>query len=371
MQIHRLQLENWRNYHQTEAIFDPSVNIVYGANAQGKTNLLEAIAYLGMASSFRTANDLELINKQSRHFYLHAEVSSERQGRLEIAAAMNREKKRKWVVNGQPRRRLVEIIGLFHTVVFSPEDIYLVKGGPGCRRRWLNRQISQLDPAYCRRLVEYNHILRQRNAYLKNGAPDEDTLAVWDEQLIACGVQISLRRRQIIAELNRLAAPLHRQLASGERLELRYLSQSAPPEAEEAELAELFRAQLLRHRRAELLRGVTLAGPHRDDILVLINDDQAREFASQGQQRSLALSLKLAELELAYQERGEYPVLLLDDVLSELDSQRGRRILELPAKTQTFISAAALPQARLSGKRWLVQSIGGTARLSEKTAENS
>ena len=367
MIIKRLKLENWRNYLHQEALFDESVNIISGANAQGKTNLLEAISYLGMASSFRTTDDLDLINKNKQHFYLEAEAYSATQGRLTISAAMNRDKKRKWVVNGQPRRRLVDIVGIFHTVIFSPEDIYLVKGGPGCRRRWLNRQISQIDPAYCHTLVNYNHILRQRNACLKawERMPDEDTLAVWNDQLVEYGSQISLRRQQIIAALNQIAAPLHDDLATGEGLELRYQCNIAGRESfsSAAELAELYRRELQRHSHAERLRGATLVGPHRDDINILINGDAARDFASQGQQRTLALSLKLSELELAYAEKGEYPVLLLDDALSELDDQRGRRILELPAKTQTFISAATLPSAINQGTKWLVQAIDGVAHL--------
>lgn len=218
------------------------------------------------------------------------------------------------------------------------------KAGPGCRGRWLNRQISQIDPAYCHTLVNYNHILRQRNACLKawERMPDEDTLAVWNDQLVEYGSQISLRRQQIIAALNQIAAPLHDDLATGEGLELRYQCNITGRESfsSAAGLVELYRRELQRHSHAERLRGATLVGPHRDDINILINGDAARDFASQGQQRTLALSLKLSELELAYAEKGEYPVLLLDDALSELDDQRGRRILELPAKTQTFISAA-------------------------------
>ena len=367
MIIKRLKLENWRNYISEEALFDDKVNIIYGANAQGKTNLLEAISYLGMASSFRTADDLDLINKDKQHFYLQAEAESATQGRITIAAAMNRDKRRKWVINGQPRRRLVDIVGIFHTVIFSPEDIYLVKGGPGCRRRWLNRQISQIDPAYCHMLVNYNHLLRQRNACLKawERSPDEDNLAVWDAQLVEYGSQISLRRQQIIAALNRLAAPLHDELAAGEALELRYQCNIAGRDnfASLAELAALFQRELQRHSRAERLRGATLVGPHRDDIIIDINGDAARDFASQGQQRTLALSLKLSELELAYAEKGEYPVLLLDDALSELDDQRGRRILELPSKTQTCISAATWPPGVIQGTKWLVQATDGVAHL--------
>lgn len=371
MIIERLKLENWRNYRHGEAHFDRGVNIIYGANAQGKTNLLEAVFYLGTASSFRTSDDLDLINKDSDYFYLEAEASSQRVGRLLISAAMNRDKKRKWLINGTPRRRLADIVGIFHTVIFSPEDINLVKGGPACRRRWLNRQISQLDPLYCHALLRYNQVLRQRNACLKNWQqqPDADALAVWNEQLILLGSEICCRRGLIIEQLNAIAAPLHGGLSAGEQLQLRYrcdICGRAPFSADSEQLADSFARELQRRHQAELLRGATLCGPQHDDVEILLGGDAARDFASQGQQRMLALSLKLAELELAYAEKGEYPVLLLDDVLSELDANRSRRVLQLPEKTQTFISAALLPELIQPGRLWLVSAPQGAAQLQSR-----
>lgn len=367
MKIKRLKLINWRNYHAEEVLWDDSVNIVYGANAQGKTNLLEAISYLGLASSFRAAADLDLINRDRQYFFLEADIDSVIQGPLTISAAMDRSKKRKWVINNQPRQRLVDIVGIFHTVVFSPEDIYLVKGGPELRRRWLNRQISQLNPEYCRMMLTYNHILRQRNACLRmwDRQADEEALAIWDRQLVEYGSQISMKRRQSVGELALLAADLHQDLSGGEELDLRYQSAVAGKEevSDVSQFEELFKTELIRHAQAERMRGGTLVGPHRDDIKISINDSAAREFASQGQQRTLAISLKLAELELAFAEKGEYPVLLLDDVLSELDEKRKRRILELPEKTQTFISAAGVDIQISRGKKWQVETVDHIARI--------
>lgn len=365
MIIKRLKLKNWRNYQEEEKRWHESVNLICGANAQGKTNLLEAISYLGLASSFRDAADLDLIYRERDYFYLEADIFSCGEmspggGEFTVSAAMNRAKKRRWLVNGQPRQRLVDIVGLFHTVIFAPEDVYLVKGGPELRRRWLNRLISQLDPAYCRRLLTYNQVLRQRNACLRlaQGAPDEEALAVWDQQLIELGCGITMRRRQALTALAPLAAEQHARLSGGEKLTLRYQSAVAGREdfSDAQELARLFERELQRHAASEQLRGCTLVGPHRDEIKIAVNGQPAREFASQGQQRTLAISMKLAELETAYLERGEYPVLLLDDVLSELDEKRRSRLLLLPEKTQTFISAAEFDPGLLGrGRKWLVE----------------
>jgi len=346
MLLKRLRLDNFRNYGHGELLPDPGVNLIYGANAQGKSNLLEAVSYLGMASSFRAAADNELVRYEQPYFYLEGEAESETQGPLKISAAYSRDKKRKWTVNGQPKKRLTDVVGLLHSVVFAPEDIYLVKAGPEQRRRYLNRQMSQNEREYCRLLLSYNHVLKQRNACLKKTVESHcaDELAAWDKQLIAYGSVIIAGRLRTVSQLIPLAARLHDQLSGGEELSMAYQNQllakisEAEPRAEQ--IAELFAGELARLRQAEAARGLTLAGPHRDDLLILINGRPARDYASQGQQRTLALALKLAELELARQLTGEYPLLLLDDVLSELDEQRRDQIIELVSgKTQTFISA--------------------------------
>ncbi len=367
MIINRLKLENWRNYYQEEVVWDESVNLIHGANAQGKTNLLEAISYLGLASSFRAAQDIDLINKQKSYFYLGGEISSDKQGKIEISAAMNRSKQRKWKINSQPKRRLVDIVGVFHTVVFSPEDIYLVKGGPTLRRRWLNRQISQIDPVYCRLLLTYNNILKQRNACLKNWykTAEEDSIEVWDSQLIEVGSKIAVCRTEIVSKLNEIIDSLHSGLSGGEKLQLAYQSTICGKDQvfDLSEMIFRFKEEIIRLREAERFRGGTLVGPHRDDIRIVLDDLPARDFSSQGQQRTLAVSLKLAELELAYRQKGEYPVLLLDDVLSELDEKRRQRVLELPGITQTFITATGQDIALGRGKKWRVEATDGIGHI--------
>lgn len=362
MLLKRLRLDNFRNYGQLEFEPDPGINLVYGANAQGKSNLLEAICYLGMASSFRLAADTELIRHEQPYFYVEGEADSEVAGKLRLAAAFSRDHKRKWTVNGQSMQRLSDVVGLFHTVIFAPEDIYLVKAGPEQRRRYLNRQMSQNHREYCRLLLNYNHVLRQRNACLKQGQ-DKDIsgeLAAWDKQLIALGSVILAGRINTARQLQPLAEELHGRLSGGEKLTLTYqsklLAKSGGETLNAEEAAEIYAAELLRLRQAEIARGATLCGPHRDDLLISIDGQAARDFASQGQQRTLALSLKLAELELARELTGEYPVLLLDDVLSELDEDRQGQIVALVAgKTQTFISSVSGDHPLAAGRRWQVR----------------
>lgn len=371
MIIKRLKLINWRNYETEEVFWDESVNLIHGANAQGKTNLIEAISYLGLASSFRGAADIDLINKEKEHFYLEADIVSDIEGKIAISAAMDKNKRRKWQINKEPKQRLIDIIGIFHTVVFSPDDIYLVKGAAANRRRWLNRQISQLNPAYCRLLLTYNNILKQRNACLKDWAQQKNAeeakeqLSIWDAQLLDAGAHITLTRAEIIGKLTEIAADIHAGLSAGEKLQLNYESAIFGKEKvrDLGEIAERFAKELLRQKQRELLRGRTLVGPHLDDVQIVLDKQAARDFASQGQQRTLAVSIKLSELELAFRQKKEYPVLLLDDVLSELDETRRKKILSLPEKAQTFITAAGKDIELPRGKKWLVQAADGIGHI--------
>lgn len=369
MQIQHLQLQNFRNYDRAELEFDPRMNLIHGSNAQGKSNLLEAICYLGVASSFRAAGELELIRHDQPYFFLSALARGQAQGRLEIAAAMNRRQQRRWTVNNQHLTRLADMIGVLHIVVFAPEDVALVKGGPEPRRRYLNRQLSQLDRVYCRQVIQYNQVLRQRNACLKlwEQQRDPEQLAAWSQQLVTLGAAISLARERLTEKLRPRLQQLHCQLAPGEELDLRY--QPSPrreaasgSDGGEEELRQLFRQELARLERAELARGLTLAGPHRDEVALTINGRSARDFASQGQQRTAALSLRLAELELARDQRGEYPLLLMDDVFSELDPSRRQQLIALTAgKAQTFITAVDPDLPLSAGRRFLIRE--GTAEI--------
>ena len=367
MRITYLKLDNFRNYANAELYWDEQINLLHGLNAQGKSNLLEAVCYLGIATSFRGAPDLELIRWNEEYFFLAGKVEREIEGKLDLTAAANRRKQRRWRVNGEPKGRLSDVVGLLHTVIFAPEDIDLVKAGPDSRRRFLNQQLSQLDQEYCRLLISYNRVVRQRNALLKTwdlAAADEaadqqlEQLSLWDEQLIDLGAQVSLRRQETVMRLSDIAADLHRGLSGGEELSVVYENSLSPKEKLDTvdQAKEAFRTELARVARSEQQRGLSLCGPHRDELAILIDGKPARSFGSQGQQRTAALSLKLAELELARSIRGEYPVLLLDDVLSELDEERRRQIMQLAVgKTQTFITAVDGDLPRLSGRRWKIE----------------
>jgi len=356
-----LKIDNFRNYRQARVHWHEQVNLLLGDNAQGKSNMLEAICFLSLTTSFRGVGEPELILKGAPYLYAEGEVSGEAQGDFTIAAGFAQDKRRKWKVDGAERRR-GELVGLLHTVVFSPEDVDLVKSGPQQRRRFLNRQISQLYPEHVRQLLRYNRIVAQRNSCLRllqqpgADAAAKEALPIWDQQLAEAGASIIWRRRQVLAQLNPLAAEFHGELAAGEKLELRYKSFAGALDAGgEAELTALFLAELKRLHATERARGATLVGPHRDDVLIDIAGAPGKGYASQGQQRTAALACKLAELHLARERKQEWPLLLLDDVLSELDERRQQALLkQINNGAQTFIASTA-PLPLQSGKVWRIE----------------
>lgn len=355
MFIRRLYLEGFRNYRRADLEWHARINLLSGLNAQGKSNLLEAVTYLSLTTSFRAAAEPELLGWDAPHFFVEGQIESEREGSFTVSAAYDRDKNKRWRLNGQPQTRKSDLVGLFHTVIFSPEDVDLVKAGPGERRRFLNRQISQLYPEHLRHLLRYHKVLSQRNSCLRQEADQQ--LEIWDAQLAELGAAVIFRRRQVLRELTPLAAALHAELSGGEALDLRYKSFAGAAQAVNTEeIQALFLLELQRLRPAELARGSTLIGPHRDDLLVYINGEPAKAYASQGQQRTVALSLKLAELELAREHKGEWPALLLDDVLSELDEKRQKALLQhLDGDIQTFITSAGPVPALPEGRVWIIE----------------
>ncbi|MCL1816900.1 MAG: DNA replication/repair protein RecF [Clostridiales bacterium] len=366
MILHVLKLDNFRNYHHMEVTWHEQANLLQGANAQGKSNLLEAICLLSLTTSFRGVGEADLITKGESYFYVEGQVSkgesSDGEEDFTICAAYSADKRRKWKVGLKECRR-GEVVGLLHTVIFSPEDVDLVKAGPMQRRRFLNRQISQLYPEHCRLLLRYNRILAQRNRCLKllqqpeTAAGANEALSVWDQQLAENGAAIIWQRRQVLAQLNPLAAQFHGELAAQEKLHLSYKSFAGAVEAsDKTELMALFLAELKRASAYERSRGTTVIGPHRDDLQIEIAGAIGKGYASQGQQRTAALACKLAELHLAYNKKKEWPLLLLDDVLSELDSRRQQALLKkIDGGAQTFIACTdSLPLQY--GQVWRVES---------------
>lgn len=320
MRLRRLRLRNHRNYSQLDLAPGTGVNVFIGANGQGKTNLLEAVAMLALSSSPRARRDSELVGPVAAGSRIEAEIETGPM-RREITIALNveDERTRRTIEVDGARRRAFDLPGHFRVTLFWPDDLGLVKSGPELRRRFLNQMLVQVEPGYARSLARLRRVLEQRNSLLKRiagGEGGEDMLDAWDQELIAVSREIVDGRAKAVGELEPEAARCHGRIAAGERLQIRYLG---PPENY---------AQAVHNSRAEdVRRGSTSLGPHRDDLLVNLDGQDARSFASQGQQRTAVVSLKLAEAHLIEARTGERPVLLLDDVLSELDGERRAALL--------------------------------------------
>ena len=340
MRVKTLSLTNFRNYEQQTIAPHEGVTVFTGPNAQGKTNILEALHLCCLGRSHRTPRDEELIRWGSPSALVKIETE-QRDGTHDVSIALsrNQRKKKKTVrIGARQAERIGELLGHVRGVLFSPEDLQIIKGGPAERRRFLDMELSQLRPSYFYALQRSARALGQRNALLREIASHPSllpTLDMWDEQLAECGAQIVLARREAVLSLSRSAADAHDSLTEGrEKLSLRYISQVSEAEDPHQALLERMRAA----REDDLRRCMTSVGVHRDDVGVVIDGKDARTFASQGQQRSAVLSLKLAQLELTEQESGEAPILMLDDVMSELDPDRRRQLIERIDRVQTFVT---------------------------------
>ena len=329
--ISHIGLTNFRNYQRLELDLPANLIVFQGDNAQGKTNLLEAMYMLATSKSHRAATDRELVNWVSLHDELNAtRVTAQIQTKsgdlkVEIAFAVmqaNNEPQiqKKMKINGIPRRS-IDIVGQMAAVLFTSHDIELIYGAPSRRRRYLDMANSQVASKYLQALQRYNRVLLQRNHLLKlfsERRADEGQLEFWDSELVRHGSTIIEQRLQLIAELNRLAPPIHRQISSGEELQINYL-----PSVDVAG----FRKRLQEVRKREIAQRMSVVGPHRDDISFLINGNDVNLYGSRGQQRTAALSLKLAEASYLRDKISDEPIILLDDVLSELDSTRRHQLL--------------------------------------------
>ena len=333
MRLLRLQLKNHRNYAQLDLSPGADVNVFIGANGQGKTNLLEAVAMLALSSSPRARRESELVGPVGPGSRIEAAIEDGALTReLAIALDVEGERTKRTIEVDGARRRAFDLPGNFRVTLFWPDDLGLVKAGPELRRRFLNQMLVQVEPGHARALASLRRILEQRNSLLKRiagGEGGEDTLQAWDQELVKVATEIVDARAKAVSQLEPVAARCHRQIAVGERLEIRYLG---PPE----NLARAVQNSLAE----DLRRGTTSIGPHRDDLLVLLDGQDARSFASQGQQRTAVVSLKLAEAALIEARTGERPVLLLDDVLSELDGERRAALLnEVAGGGQVIITS--------------------------------
>ncbi len=336
MIITSIELQDYRNYHELHMDLNPGTNILYGDNAQGKTNILEAIYVCCTTKSHRGAKDKELIRFQKDES--HIKICVEKDGvPCRIDMHLKKNKTKGIAVNGIPIHRASELFGIANVVFFSPEDLNIIKNGPSERRRFIDLELCQLNKLYVHSLVCYNKTLIQRNKLLKELSFHPEygpTLEVWDEQLVSYGKQVMEYRKEFTDQLSEMIRDIHLRL-SGEREQLNICYEpNVNPED--------FENLLKKNREQDIKQKTTLCGPHRDDISFIVNGVDIRRFGSQGQQRTAALSLKLSEIELVKKMVRDYPILLLDDVLSELDSSRQNQLLSSINHIQTVITCTGL-----------------------------
>lgn len=338
MIIKSIELQNFRNYDSLKMDLDEKTNILYGDNAQGKTNILEALYLSGTTKSHKGSKDKELIKFNSDEAHIRCQV--EKAGmNYRIDMHLRKNKSKGIAINGIPIKKAAELFGILNIIFFSPEDLDIIKRGPSERRRFTDLELCQLDKIYLHNLTNYNKVLNQRNKLLKSMYYEpqlEDTLSIWDMQLVAYSKEIIRRRKDFMEELNEIASKVHEKLSGGrETLEVKY-----EPNVEEDQMESKLAESLERDKRQKM----TSVGPHRDDICFLANGIDIRKYGSQGQQRTSALSLKLAEIELVRRRIQDMPVLLLDDVLSELDSNRQNYLLNTIGDLQTVITCTGLDE---------------------------
>ena len=336
MIVTKIELSNFRNYDSLSLELDDKTNILYGKNAQGKTNVLEAIYLCSTTKSHRSSKDAELIKFENNEGHIKLFINKKgREYRIDIHLRKNKSKG--IAINGIPIKKASELFGIFNVIFFSPEDLDIIKNGPAERRRFVDMELCQLDKIYVYNLINYNKVLGQRNQLLKDiyMKPElEDTLDVWDMQLVQYGEKIIQRRLRFIEEVNAIIGDIHHNLTGGrERIGLSY---------EPGCGALSLEAALEKNRERDIRMKSTSVGPHRDDICFMAGGIDISRFGSQGQQRTAALSLKLSEIYIVKRKIKDTPVLLLDDVLSELDSSRQNYLLDSISDIQTLITCTGL-----------------------------
>jgi len=334
MKIKRLGLKNYRNYENAELIFPSKKTLIIGKNAQGKTNILESIYFLSDLKSPRTSTISDIIRFNQTQFEINAEFEKNNTD-IELDYLYTIDKKKELKIN-KVKSIPKEFKSVVKTVLFSTKDLLLLRGVPEDRRNWLDRAISQIYPAYDERLTKYDKIRIQKNNLLKNEVIDEALFDIYNEQLAIAGANIIYLRKKFLKEIEKIASEKHRTISESEIFSLNYTCQQNEIE----EILAFLKQELINRRKEEFARRQSCVGPHRDDIEFKINGAYATKFASQGQQRTLVLSLKLSELEIIKEKNGYYPILLLDDVLAELDDRRQNYLLKsIDENTQTIITS--------------------------------
>lgn len=347
MYINHLKLRHYRNYESVNLHFENKVNVIIGENAQGKTNLMESMFVLALAKSYRTSNDKELIRFEEEYAKIEGEITK-RNYNLNLQLVISK-KGKKAKVNGLEQQRLSQYIGGMNVVMFAPEDLNLVKGSPQMRRKFIDMEIGQISPVYLHDLNTYQKLLIQRNHYLKKiqltKKTDEALLDILTIQLCEAAAKVCKKRFEFIQLLQQWAQPIHTGISRElEVLEIIYTpSVDVSEDMELSKIIEMYYESYQKTKDRDIQRGVTTIGPHRDDLVFYVNGRNVQTYGSQGQQRTTALSVKLAEIELIKSEVEEYPILLLDDVLSELDDHRQSHLLStIQDKVQTFVTTTSV-----------------------------
>ena len=331
MWINKIKISNFRNYDNEEINLEKNINIFYGENAQGKTNIIEAIFLCSMGKSFRSKKDKEMINFNKENSLVEIEFEkSDRKGNIKIELS----DKKIVYINGIKIKKLSELLGNINVVIFTPDDINILKGGPQNRRRFLDIMISQLKPNYMHNLNLYLKTLEQRNNYLrqiKKENKSEELLDIWDEKIAQYAEIISRYRNEFIEKIKEKIKDIHKEITNNkEEIEIQYITDCIDRDE--------YLNILNNRRKLDIIKGFTTKGIHRDDFMIYINKKEINIYGSQGQNRTAMLSLKLAELQVIYDEIGEYPILLLDDFMSELDKNRRKNFLENIEDTQVIIT---------------------------------
>lgn len=348
MIIKSIELENFRNYETLSLVFEKGTNILYGDNAQGKTNILEAIYVSSTTKSHKGSKDKEIINFDKEEAHIRTYLEKEGM-EYKVDMHLRKSKSKGIAINGQKIKKAAELLGLLNVVFFSPEDLNIIKNGPSERRRFMDMELCQLDKFYLYNLNQYNKIINQRNKLLKDfyNNPDlRETIHIWDSQLVSYGKKIIERREAFVKQLNEIIYDIHKNLSGGkEELFIQY---------EPDVTMNDFESKLAANQERDIRFKVTSVGPHRDDFSFLVKRNTSsleegkgldiRKYGSQGQQRTAALSLKLSEIELVKKITNDIPVLLLDDVLSELDSNRQNYLLNSIGNIQTIITCTGLDE---------------------------
>lgn len=368
MNIKRLTLRNFRNYEEQTVLLTEGINIFYGNNAQGKTNLIDAIFTSSMGKSIRAANDRELIHFGRQEAYVLVEFTANTLANS-LELFIYSDKKKLIKRNSIPVKKLSELMGVLNCVLFTPDELDIVKEGPALRRRFLDISISQLRPKYYNALVNYNKTLSQKGRLLKDIAREatlKNTLYAWNERLAEYGSLIIWYRQSLINKIEPHFTSYHQDITQAkESSDIKYLPSISYMDGSVNAIQENFLTILSDNMKKEIESGICLYGPHRDDIAFYINGENVKSYGSQGQQRTIILSLKLAQMELIKEDTGEYPVLLLDDITSELDKSRRDYLLGKIKGKQVIITCTDTDRVNIAKDACVYKVQGGTIQKGE------